>query len=212
MVKIDYKEMGLRIETLRKKNKMSMQELGSIVGVSASTIMRYERGSFSKIKIPVVESLARALGVSGQYLATGVEEQPAINTAPAPTFVRKPRIGAIACGAPILAEEHIEDYDDVPEGIPCDFTLTCKGDSMINARIYDGDIVCIRKQDTISSGDIAAVLVGGEEATLKRVRLYSDHIILEAENPQYKPLVFWEEDMNSVRIIGKATYLIGKIN
>ena len=74
---------------------------------------------------------------------------------------------------------------------------------MIVARIFDGDIVYIRKQDAVESGEIAAVLID-DEATLKRVRLYPDHIVLEPENPMYKPLSFWGEDMNTVRILGKA--------
>ena len=120
-----------------------------------------------------------------------------------PEMGRIPLIGSIACGAPILAEEHIEDYIDIPKHIHADFALTCKGDSMINARIFDGDIVYIRQQDTVDNGQIAAVLIDGE-ATLKRVRLFDDHISLEPENPQYRPLVYWGEEMNTVRILGKA--------
>ena len=74
---------------------------------------------------------------------------------------------------------------------------------MINARIFDGDIVYIRQQDTVESGEIAAVLIDSE-ATLKRVRLFDDHISLEPENPQYRPIVLWGEEMNTVRILGKA--------
>lgn len=133
------------------------------------------------------------------------------NINPAPTFQKVPRVGRIACGTPILAEENIEGYDSVPDTIKCDFTLACRGDSMINARIYDGDIVCIRSQETVESGEIAAVMVDEEEATLKRVYLYDDHVVLHAENPQYKPMVFWKEEMNRVRIIGLATHFIAQI-
>ncbi len=122
-----------------------------------------------------------------------------------------PLLGSIACGAPILAEEHIEDYVDMPKHIFADFALTCKGDSMINARIYDGDIVYIRRQDAVNDGEIAAVLTEDGEATLKRVRLFPDHIALMPENPMYKPLVFWHEEMNTVRILGKAIAFTGVI-
>ena len=81
--------------------------------------------------------------------------------------------------------------------------MTCKGDSMINARIFDGDVVYIRQQQTVENGEIAAVLIDNE-ATLKRVQLFDDHIVLQPENPMYKPLVFWGDDMNTVRILGKA--------
>lgn len=133
------------------------------------------------------------------------------NLSPAPAFKKVPRIGQIACGVPILAEQNIESYDYVPDSVKCDFTLVCKGDSMINARIYDGDVVCIRAQEEVENGEIAAVMIGNDEATLKRIELYSDHIVLKAENPLYKPMVFWEDEMNNVRVVGKATHLIGKI-
>ena len=120
-----------------------------------------------------------------------------------PPMHKVPLLGAIACGAPILADEHIEEYVDIPKHIHADFALTCKGDSMINARIFDGDIVYIRQQDSVENGEIAAVLIDSE-ATLKRVKLYGDHISLEPWNPMYKPLVFWNEEMNDVRILGKA--------
>ena len=74
---------------------------------------------------------------------------------------------------------------------------------MINARIFDGDIVYIRQQDTVEHGEIAAVLIG-TEATLKRVYLYEDHITLKAENSMFRPLDFWDSEMNDVRILGKA--------
>jgi repressor LexA len=114
-----------------------------------------------------------------------------------------PLIGTIACGEPILAEENIEAMVDIPAHIRADFALRCKGNSMINARIFDGDIVYIRQQPTVDNGQIAAVLIN-DEATLKRVRLFPDHIVLEPENPQFRPLVYWENEMNSVRILGLA--------
>ena len=125
------------------------------------------------------------------------------NVVPLPDMRKIPLIGAIACGAPILAEEHIEGHVDIPAQIHADFALICKGDSMIKARIFDGDIVYIRQQETVENGEIAAVLIDNE-STLKRVRLFDDRIILEPENPMYKPMVYWNEDMNAVRILGKA--------
>lgn len=125
------------------------------------------------------------------------------NVIPMPGKSSIPLVGTIACGTPILAEENREGDVDLPEHIHADFALRCKGDSMINARIYDGDIVYIRQQDTVEHGEIAAVLIG-TEATLKRVFLFDDHITLEAENPQYRPLSYWGNEMNDVRILGKA--------
>lgn len=122
---------------------------------------------------------------------------------PVPNMRKIPLVGTIACGTPILAEENIEEIVDMPEHVHADFCLRCRGDSMINARIYDRDIVYIRKQPTVDDGQIAAVLIG-DEATLKRVHFFPDHIVLEPENPLYRPLVYWEQDMEQVHIIGLA--------
>lgn len=136
---------------------------------------------------------------------------PAKNLNFMPPTHKVPRLGPIACGAPILAEENIQGYDDIPGWIKCDFTLTCQGDSMINARIFDGDVVCIHRQPDVENGEIAAVMVDDDTATLKRVRKFDDHIVLEPENPNYRPQTFWDADMARVRILGKATHFISTI-
>lgn len=127
------------------------------------------------------------------------------NILPVPTLVKKPRLGNIACGKPILAVEDAEEFDMVPENIECDFTLRCKGDSMINARIFDGDIVYIRIQPEVENGEIAAVRIG-DEATLKKVYYTpgSDRITLRACNPMYPDLVYDGETLNEIEILGKA--------
>ena len=125
------------------------------------------------------------------------------NIIPMPAMRKIPLVGSIACGTPILAEENLDGSIEAPDHIHADFALRCKGDSMINARIFDGDIVYIRQQESVEHGEIAAVLVG-DEATLKRVYMYDDCISLEAENPQYKPMVYRGEEMNNIRILGKA--------
>lgn len=93
------------------------------------------------------------------------------NFHPVPKMVKRPRLGVISCGDPIMSEENFDGYDDVPEHINCDFTLTCEGDSMIGARICDGDTVYIKQQPTVENGQIAAVLIEGSEKLLKRVHL-----------------------------------------
>lgn len=146
---------------------------------------------------------------AAQYVSRRTGGVPS-NILPMPETKKLPRLGTIACGEPILAEENIEDWDSVPLWVRADFTLKCKGDSMINARIFDGDVVCIHKQEAVDDGEIAAVLIG-DEATLKRVHLFADHIVLQPENPNYRPLSYWEEEMNDVHILGKATYFISAV-
>lgn len=112
-------------------------------------------------------------------------------------------LGEIACGEPIFAAEQVETYIDLESDINADFVLKAKGDSMINARINDGDLVFIKEQPDVSDGEIAAVIID-EEATLKRVYKYDDHITLNAENPSYKPIQVRRNEAKTVRIIGKA--------
>lgn len=197
--------IGYRIRCARERIDMTQEQLGKLCGTTKQTIFKYENDIVTNIPMDRIESIASALNVSPIYLMGWSDNlfSAAPNISPIPNMNKVPLIGSIACGAPILADEHIEDYVDIPAHISADFALTCKGDSMINARIFDGDIVYIRQQNTVDNGQIAAVLIDGE-ATLKRVRLFDDHISLEPENPQYRPLVYWGEEMNAVRILGKA--------
>lgn len=196
------------LKQLRIEAKLTQKELSRILGVSESTVGMYERNQ-REPAFEMLEAIADYFNVDMDYL-TGrasarrvVSYSPADNILPFPRMNAVPLVGTIACGAPILSTESVEDYVDMPEHVKADFALRCKGDSMINARIYDGDIVYIKQQPTVEDGQIAAVLIENE-ATLKRVHLFPDHVVLEPENPQYRPLVYWENDMNSVRILGLA--------
>lgn len=200
-----------RIKELREKKGLNMKEVSRSLNIPYTTYVNYEKG-LREPTSEVLIQLADFFDSSVDYLVgrSSINErlslsEPSLapNLMPMPEMRKIPLIGSIACGSPILAEEHIEDYIDIPAHIHADFSLTCKGDSMINARIFDGDIVYIRQQDTVESGEIAAVLIESE-ATLKRVLIYDDHIILAPENPTYKPIICWHEEMNTVRILGKA--------
>ena len=202
-----------RLKELRTGHDLSQSEFAKLIKLSKSSVNMYERGE-REPGLATLERIADYFNVDMDYLLgkSDVVNKTQLtlagnlprNIIPFPEMSRVPLIGAIACGAPILAEEHIEDYVDMPMHVRADFALTCKGDSMINARIFDGDIVYIRQQDTVENGEIAAVLTEDGEATLKRIRLFDDHIALEPENPLYKPLVYWGEEMNTIHIIGKA--------
>ena len=182
------------IRTLREKQGISQEALAAALGYKdRSTIAKIESGKVS-LSQPKLEAFAQALGVSVLHL---------LGLSPRPDTRRIPVLGTIACGAPILAQEHIEGYTAIPEDISADFALICKGDSMVGARIFDGDLVYIRQQQTVENGEIAAVLVNGE-ATLKRIRLGPDSLALMPENPMYRPLILWGEEMNQVQILGKA--------
>ena len=118
-----------------------------------------------------------------------------------------PMLGEIACGKPIYTNENRESYVVAGTKIQADFCLKAKGDSMVNARILDGDIVFIRKQDIVDNGEIAAVVVNNDsEATLKRFYYYAEKamVILKAENPAYEDMIFTNEELDNFHVLGKA--------
>lgn len=115
-----------------------------------------------------------------------------------------PMLGEIACGEPILMDDsHAELYSGIGMSVKADFCLKCKGDSMVNARIHDGDIVFIKKDEPVEDGQIYAVAID-DEATLKRVYRSENTVTLVAENPTYAPIVVTGTDAKNVRILGKA--------
>lgn len=206
-----------RFKLLRKERGLSQAALAAELGFTKSSVNMYERGD-REPGLESLETIADFFNVDMDYLLgksdvpnrflytpTSDAESVALpdNIPPMPATYTVPLLGTIACGEPILAAENIEDNVEVPEHIHADFALRCKGDSMINARIHDGDIVYIRQQPAVNNGEIAAVLIG-DEATLKRVYVYEDHVVLQPENPGYAPLVYFKDAMQAVRILGKA--------
>lgn len=203
---------GAKLKEYRTIHGISQEDLAKRLNTTKQVISRYENEQRSP-KLSIAVEYSEKLGIPLDILVDDkkgldISSIPGIN--PLPKMVKKPRLGTIACGEPILAVENIEDYDDVPNDIKCDFTLICKGDSMINARINDGDIVYIRKQEQVDNGEIAAVLIDNE-ATLKRVYVYSNKVVLQPENPKYEPFVYVGEEMNEIRIIGKTVGFTSKL-
>lgn len=194
------------IRELRQKKGLSQEQLGKMVGVQRAAINKYETGVVVNLKRSTIAKLATALGVTPTMLLGWDDEIPlASNIEPLPETKKIPIVGEIACGAPILAQENITDYADMPKTIHADFALICKGDSMVGAGIQDGDIVYIKKQDIIQNGQIAAVIVNSDcEATLKRFYRDGNKVTLTPENPAYPPMVYVNEEINSLRIVGRA--------
>ncbi len=198
-------------------------DLANATGLSKARISQYVNGKYMP-KSDAVLSLSRALGVSPLWLmgesdATApVSEESPRASLPCPENIlplhlcRYPILGEIACGLPILAEEDRDGGYVTAAETNADFCLTAKGDSMIDARIYDGDEVFIQQTDMVNNGDIAAVVVDNE-ATLKRVYYYPEEekLVLAAENAAYPPLVFVGEELNQIRILGKAVAFQAKL-
>ena len=208
---MENERIGARIEQRRKELGLTLDDIAREIGVAKSTVQRYEKGTIEKIKLPVMEAIARALNVNPAWLCfkSDVMEQTIpirptpSNIIPMPQTYKVPLVGTIARGQLILAVEDADEIVEVPEHIKADFALRCKGDSMIDAHIYDGDIVYIHSQPKVESGQIAAVRIG-DEATLKKVRIYPDMIILEPANQAFDPLIYRGEELNDIEILGKA--------
>lgn len=196
-----------RIKYLREKQGMSQQDLALKVGYrDKSAISKVERGD-REINQSMIVKYAQALGVSPTYLMFGENSSFDVESYGLRPITRKrfPMLGEIACGKPIFANEEHESYIDASSSIDADFCLTAKGDSMINAGIKDGDVVFIKMMEMVNNGDIAAVIID-DEATLKRVYYYPNQqkLLLSPENPKYPPLIYENEQLDTINILGKA--------
>nr|DAJ53807.1 MAG TPA: Repressor protein CI [Caudoviricetes sp.]DAM10669.1 MAG TPA: Repressor protein CI [Caudoviricetes sp.] len=195
----------------RQELGLTLEEVGDYVGVGKSTVRKWEHGEIENMKRDKIALLSKILKLSPLTFITGeVEYGVPDNIVPLPKMKKIPLLGTIACGEPILATENIEALINADEDLNADFALRCKGDSMINARIFDGDIVYIREQPDVEDGEIAAVLIG-EEATLKRVYKYPSKVVLRPENPLYDDMICSKEEMNEVRILGKAVAFLSAV-
>lgn len=203
--------IGDIMRTRRQELGLTLEEVGDYVGVGKSTVRKWENGDIENMKRDKIALLSKILKLSPLTFITGeVEYGTPDNIIPLPKMKKIPLLGAIACGEPILAAENIEALINADENLNADFALRCKGDSMINARIFDGDIVYIREQPDVEDGEIAAVLIG-EEATLKRVYKYPSKVVLRPENPLYDDMIYSKEEMNEVRILGKAVAFLSAV-
>ncbi len=193
-----------RLKELRQAKRLTLEEVAACIGTSKQTIHRYENGVISNIPHDKIEKLASVLDTTPSDLMGWGDAYSYDNIIPIKKK-RLPLIGTISCGEPIYAEEEYGNFITINSDIDASFCLRAKGDSMIGARIFDGDLVFIREQDSVDNGEIAAVIIG-EEATLKRVYYYPDEskLILSPENPKYPPLVYIKEELNTIKIIGKA--------
>lgn len=201
-----------RIRQALEMNDMKQQELADKSGVSKNSISQY----LSQRSIPSNISagkMATVLGVNPMWLMgydvpmikENSDSDAGFDNIYPIELHRIPVLGSVACGEPILMSEERENYIMSGMDIKADFCLIANGDSMINARIMDGDVVFIRRQPVVENGEIAAVAID-DEATLKR--FYRDGntgtITLVAEKPAYAPMVFTKESQKNVFILGKA--------
>lgn len=194
------------LRELRTKKCVYQKDVASYLGVERTTYVKYERGDTE----PSFETLCKL----ADYFNVSVDEilgRKTNNDLYAlenviPLHTKKvPLLGNIACGEPIFANEEHGEFILTSDSLDVDFCLRAQGDSMIGARIYDGDIVFVHQQESVEDGEIAVVLIG-DEATLKRVRYDREagFLSLFPENPQYKTMHFSGEELEQIRILGKA--------
>lgn len=198
--------IGDNIKALRTQHGMTQLELGRIAGVSDKAVSSWESG-LSIPRMGAIEKIASYFHVPKSIIIDGTNSADTTippGFLPLPETESLPLVGRIACGTPILAEENVEGYVDVPKSARATFVLLCQGDSMA-PRIQDGDFVYVRKQPTVENGELAAVRIG-TEATLKRV-YYSpdrpDQLFLQAENPSYPPMIYSGQELEDIAIEGK---------
>lgn len=215
---------GLKNSTFAKRlakameiRSMTQTDLHNLTKINKSSISTYLKGEY-EAKQDKVDLLSRALRVSPAWLMgydismDGMSTDFDETTLPGyiPISKRKiPLLGTVAAGEPIFADENIEEYLPIDDTIHADFALHVKGNSMIGANIYDGDIVLVRKQNDVDDGQIGIVLKD-DEATMKRVYHGKDHLTLIAENPDYAPIICSAETCSFCKILGLVTHVIHK--
>lgn len=206
------KEIGKRIKSRRLELRLSQDEVAQKLKYNGrSSISKIERGERS-IPLSKVEEFARVLDTTTAFLMGWKSaEDKAMEEAIPIQSKSVPVLGGISCGKPRYTNEEI-GYADYGMDDRADFCLVAKGDSMVGARIYDGDIVFVRKQSMVENGDIAVVVID-DEATLKRVYYDSKNhrLMLQAENPKYQPLIFVNDELKKIAILGKAVAVHSKL-
>lgn len=216
--------LGDIVKKYREENNISMDLFAKKCHLSKGYISMLEKNKNPNTGKPIrpslltIKSVAAAMNIDVNDLITSLEDQEIIlssdtgetdifsyNNIMPITTKKVPLMGVIACGEPMYCNEERESYVVVGTDVQADFCLKAKGDSMINARIMDGDIVFIRQQPVVENGEIAAVLIDNE-VTLKRVYYYREENMLRLypENPAYKPFTYVGEELNQIRILGKA--------
>lgn len=198
---------GAKLKKCRKDMSLSQKEFGQKIGVAESTVSLYE----SNKRFPDADTLKKIsalFGVSLDYLLGNAPDKE-IQPKPAGRGIRIPVLGRVVAGIPIEAVEEILDYEEITPELAATgefFALQVKGDSML-PKLEEGDVVIVKKQEDVETGDIAIVLVNGDEATIKQVKKVNGGIMLYGFNPDvYEPHFYSNQQIEElpVRILGKV--------
>ncbi len=210
--------IGERIKKTREASNLTQEYIAKLVGVSTQAIYKYENNIVTNIPLDKIEKIAGALNVTAAYLmGWEVKEDSAVDPLIhgrffKPKMKKVPLLGKTACGNPIYNPSDSDEFAFIDEKFDVDFALETEGDSMTGAGINDGDIVYFKAQEMVDNGQIAAVFIDNE-VTLKRVYYYREKnkLVLQPENPAHEPLVYIGEELNTIRIIGRAVAHLRKL-
>lgn len=203
--------IGKNIKSRRIDLGLTLEEVAKIVGVSRQTIQRYESGVIASIPSDRIEKLAQALNTTPAFVMFGNRVAPTHKKG-----TRIPVLGRVAAGIPIEAIEDVDDWEEIPESMAKNgeyFALKIKGKSM-EPRIMEGDVVIVKKQSCIDSGDVAIVLVNGNDATVKQVTKSEAGLTLIGWNlAAYTPRTYNKKECRDlpVSILGKVVEIRGKL-
>lgn len=219
-------KLGEIVKKYRKDHDLSQRQFAKLSGLSHGYIPLIEKGLNPNgypltPSITVMKQLADAMGMTLHELIALSDDDMEIDLSfesnkpemiiPDLMPIRRksfPLLGEVACGEPTYAEEQHETMVESTETIDADFCLRAKGDSMTGAQINDGDIVFIKQMPMVDNGDIAAVLIDNE-TTLKRVDYDPENarLVLWPENPAYRPQIYQGDELNRIRILGRAVMI-----
>lgn len=199
-------ELSTVLRRRRRELGLTLAQIADAMGVTEATVQRWESGNIKTIRYEKISKLAEILNVTPPSLM-GWDLTQTDNILPVPGMKEWKVLGATACGDPLYRELEGETVL-APDNIDADFVFRCDGDSMIGARILDGDIVFV-KSCSVDNGQIAVVRIG-EEYTLKRIYRGTDYLELRAENPAYPPRIIRGEQENA-EIIGRAVHFLSRV-
>lgn len=195
-------KVGKTIKELRKDKGLTQAGLAKLLNIAPTTVSSWERGE-NRPLMDKITILAEIFNVPVSYFFPGNSNN--VENILSTKTKKVPMLGTIAAGEPIFAEENCTAYIEVDSNMHVDFCLKVQGDSMIDARIHDKDVVFIRKQAVVENGEIAAVMIDGE-VTLKRFYKNNGGVILKPENRKYQPWYYSAKDFKQIHILGKAIF------
>ncbi|MDU2374724.1 S24 family peptidase [Anaerococcus vaginalis] len=204
-------KLGDKLKAIRTENNLSMEELKNNLNykydlnISKSMISRWENNKSEPLNT-YLSAYAREFNLDMNDLLD-IEDKNDLSNIPGVKIIKKfvtvPLLGEIACGEPIFCNQNYDNLFQIDEDLAQpDFSLTARGDSMIDVGINDGDIVFFRNTPVVENGKIAAVIIDNT-TTLKRFFKNDHEIILQPENKEYSPIIIREGDGQEVRILGE---------